>query len=393
MEINRLIAAELEQIGREFWLVAEVAQASFQQHAYLELVQQEKGKIVAKSRAAIWASNLAVLKRKIGTSPETILKKGAKVLLLVSINFHEVYGLSLIVSDMDINFALGEMEAKRQQTLAQLEKEQLIGKQPALEIPLVLQKLAIVSSSEAAGYGDFMHHISQNPQGYRFDCVLFESLVQGEKAIDEIVAKLQSIPADFDAVVLIRGGGSKLDLAIFDEYKIARAICLCPIPVLTGIGHQRDASVCDLVAAKSLKTPTAVAEYLINKAAVFEAQILQINDSILEHAKKQLVEKNKELTQIELSIKKSMSFYLKSQHKVLPEYLGKIMKSAWYFVAKKNMLLKELDLKIEAYSPQKNLAKGYSLTLQNGKILRKLPQAGTQIQTLLAEGSFESQVL
>jgi exodeoxyribonuclease VII large subunit len=393
LEVNGLIAGHLAQLGRDFWLVAEVAQATFQQHAYLELVQQEKGKIVAKSRAAIWQSTLQILRRKLGTQPETILKKGSKVLLLVTINFHEVYGLSLIVNDLDQNFALGEMEAKRQATLERLQKENLLFKQKQLLLPVVFQKIAVISSAEAAGYGDFMHQLTQNQYGYQFNCKLFPAAVQGEKAASELKAQLEHIRSGFDAVVLIRGGGSKLDLAVFDEYEVASALCMSPLPILTGIGHQRDDSVCDSAAALSFKTPTAVAEYLINTALAFETKLLRLQESIIAQTQKAILSRKKELESLKIALRANTAFYFKVQSKMLSEFPEKIQKSSLRYLERAKMQTQELKLKIEANSPERILSKGYSLTMQNGKVLRHKPEKGSEVETKMYEFSFKSEVL
>ncbi len=393
LELNQIIGRQLSAIQREFWVIAEIAQINFQQHAYLELVQQENGKIVAKSRAAIWASQLKVIQRKSGTLPENLLKKGVKALLLVSVNFHEVYGLSLVVSDVDLSFALGEMEQARKATLERLAAEGLLGRQRALPLPVVAQRVAVISSPDAAGYGDFMHQLAHNAYGYVFHTQLYAAQVQGEKAVAEISAQLAVAgAANHDIIVIIRGGGSKLDLAAFDEYELAKSVCLCPVAVLTGIGHQRDDSVCDQVAAASFKTPTAVAEFLISKMAAYESALLRLQERMLGHLRTVIQSGREMLAAYPRLLQKAIRFWLKDCSQHLIQTQSKLDRAAKGFLDYQKKRLEILQTKILSHDPQILLNRGYTMTFWEDKPLTALPPEGAVVKTITRYGDFLSRV-
>jgi len=255
-----------------FWLKAEISQINFHRsgHCYLELVEHSGQNIVAKARATIWRSSLSNIRFELGSDTENVLAKGKEVLLQATVNFHPVYGLSISIHRVDSRFALGELERKKQETLDRLEKEELLELNASLPLPMVVQKIALITSDGSSGQQDFMKQVRENPYNIKLDIGNFHASVQGAGSELEICARLDELmESDFDVVVIIRGGGSKLDLETFNSYEIAKRIALHDLPVLTGIGHETDVSVADVVAHNSLKTPTAAAAFLIDRASEF----------------------------------------------------------------------------------------------------------------------------
>ena len=273
------LRAVIEQYaGGAQWVVAEISECkvNYAGHCYLELVERpDNGKApVAQARAVIWASSYKMISGYFRFQTGSDISPGMKVLLKCTVSYHPVYGLSLVISDIDPAYTLGETERLRRQTIAQLQEEGVFDMNKDFELPEVLQRIAVISSPKAAGYRDFMQELNASP--YRFDVKLFASVMQGDAAEGSIVDALDAVAEtgdEFDAVVIIRGGGSTSDLGCFDNYRLCAYIAQFPLPVVTGIGHDKDVSVADMVAHTSLKTPTAVAAFLVARAAEMHARV------------------------------------------------------------------------------------------------------------------------
>ena len=285
-ELNNLIKSVLgEAFPETYWVIAEVADLKCNRkgHCYLELVEKEEDSAVAQMRATIWAYEYRRLGLKFEKATGEPLKAGMKIMLLAAVTFHELYGLSLTVRDLDPAYTLGEMARKKKEVIERLRTERIIDMNKALPLPLVPQRIAVVSSSTAAGYGDFFSQLDKNPDGYRFIHVLFPAVMQGNEAVMSIVSALDGIRKRkdlFDVVVIIRGGGSVIDLNCFDTYDIAAEIAKFPLPVITGIGHEKDDTVADMVAHTRMKTPTAVAEFLLSGVRAFEDTVMDIGKRV-----------------------------------------------------------------------------------------------------------------
>ncbi len=273
-QLNAMIREAIEMnFLDEIWLVAEIAEMRIAGagHCYLDLVEKRENRIVARMRANIWKFQYDRITSRFFAATGSSLQKGMKVLFSVSISFHEQYGISLVVKNIDPSYSLGDLERKKKEIIQQLTKEGLVGKNGQLELEIVPKKIAIISSETAAGYDDFLNQLNNNSGGYLFEVQLFQSTMQGDGVEGSIINNLEVIRKDdFDCVVIIRGGGASLDLAGFDNYNLGKAIAEFPIPVLTGIGHERDETIADIVSHTKLKTPTAVAEFLIEKMQNFE---------------------------------------------------------------------------------------------------------------------------
>src|SRR5687768_100314 len=272
--IRRVISLNFDQ---PLWIECEIGQASLSRgHWYLDLIQKENNVIAAQCQAALWANVYFYLKRKSPVPPEEILKQGMAVKLKVNVDYHERYGLKLIIEDIDTSFTIGVLEMQRQAILLEIKKRDLVRKNAQTHLPSVLQRLAIISSDRAAGWKDFVKHIHDNPYGYNITLDLFEAAMQGQQVEAEILESFKEIEKkidQYDAVAIIRGGGGRTDLAAFDNFPLACRIADFPIPVFIGIGHEIDQSVLDIVAYRSLKTPTAVADFIIERNAEFESRL------------------------------------------------------------------------------------------------------------------------
>ena len=287
-ELSYLIKSTIHStLSDEYRVIAEIAQINYHVnsgHCYLDLVEKQDVVIAAKIRANIWAKNYRLIGSNFRKLTGRELQSGMKILALVKITYHEVHGLSLNIIDIDPSYTLGEMALKRRQVIEQLTKEGLIDLNRKIPLPPVLQRIAVISSPGAAGYGDFLSRLDNNPYGYAFTHKLFHALVQGDKAEESIRSALRSCIKSkgmFDAVIIIRGGGSTVDLHCFDSYGLSKEIALSPLPVLTGIGHERDETVADRVAHMRLITPTAVADFLIFRSRDFEDSVDDLRQRLI----------------------------------------------------------------------------------------------------------------
>lgn len=289
---------ELRIKGKNFWLKVELANINFHNsgHCYLELAETKNGASIAQCKGSIWRSSLESIKANLGNDFANIIKKGNEILCLVELQFTELYGLSIIIKDIDINFNLGALERKKQETIDRLKKENLLDKNRQHKLPIVIQKIAIIGSPDTAGITDLKKQLENNLYKYHFDYDIFPCLVQGEKAESEIINCLRQLSGSkYDVIALIRGGGSKLDLEVFNSYNIAKEIALHNKPIFTGIGHETDLCVADLVANVSHKTPTALGSYIVERAHNFEVRIITVYNGVIEYKNRFLEDKKSKL--------------------------------------------------------------------------------------------------
>ncbi len=261
----------------KYWVKAEIASWSPRSngHCYLSLVQTRGGKSIAESRAMIWKWNYPTITRYFEEATGQHLQAGITVLVRVQVAFSELYGMALYIDDIDAAFTLGEQALERKRNIERLQKDGYMDMQKELALPDIPYRLAVITSRTAAGYQDFCNHLLNNPEGYAFQLDLFEALMQGEQAPSSITAALAEASArDYDAILILRGGGSELDLACFDDYALAVSIATCPVPVVTAIGHDKDVHIADMVAHQSVKTPTALADLFLSA--------LEAQDAILD---------------------------------------------------------------------------------------------------------------
>ncbi len=287
-ELNNLIKdALLDAFPGTVWVVAEVSELKENRsgHCYLELIEKEGSTIAARSRATIWSYTYRMLKPYFETTTGQLFTQGIKILVQATVEFHSAYGLSLNIKDIDPTYTVGDMALQRKEILNRLQAEGVFDMNKELDLPLVPQKIAVISSATAAGYQDFMNQLENNEYGIRFYPKLFEAYMQGADTVPSIIHALERIfhyEDFFDAVAIIRGGGATADLSSFDNYDLALNITQFPLPVITGIGHEKDDTIIDMVAHTRLKTPTAVAEFFVSGVARFYERLMDLENNVVQ---------------------------------------------------------------------------------------------------------------
>lgn len=382
------------------WIRAEIGQVGQARgHFFVDLVEKsvESEEIIAQSEAVLWQQQYRQLKKQIGDTLDSLLQEGLEVQVRVQVSFHERYGLKLVIEDIDPTFTLGKLELRRRDILTRLSKEGLLEKNKEHTLPPVLQKIAVLTSERAAGYQDFLKHLEGNTFGYRFDIQLFTAAVQGTRVEEEIVARLAEIaqqPNAYDAVVIIRGGGAKLDLAAFDSYAIAQAVAGFPLPVFTGIGHEVDETVLDVVAHTTLKTPTAVADFLIQHNLQFESNLNQLWLSIQRLTRQRLHSEQLALNNAEQRFRFFFKEHLREKQRMLAYLQEEVTIRTRQLLKQERQRLENLDKLVHSLHPEAVLRRGFSVTLKNGKTLTAAQQVqkGDLLQTHLKDGTLESRV-
>jgi exodeoxyribonuclease VII large subunit len=315
-ELNELIKNALtDAFQGAVWVVAEVSELKENRsgHCYLELVEKEGNTIVARSRATIWSYTYRMLKPYFETTTGQTFTHGIKVLVQASVEYHPAYGLSLNIKDIDPIYTVGDMAVQRKEILNRLQSEGVFDMNKELALPVVPQNIAVISSATAAGYQDFMDQLEGNDYGVKFYTKLFEAYMQGADAVPSIINALERIyqyDDFFDAVVIIRGGGATADLSSFDNYDLALNITQFPLPVITGIGHEKDDTIIDLVAHTRMKTPTAVAEFLIAGAGRFYERLLEMESGVVQLARETIDDQKEKLERIAEGLKYSVSEFI-----------------------------------------------------------------------------------
>ena len=368
-------------------------------HCYLELIEKDTDSdtLLAKSKATCWASTYRMLKPYFESATGQTLRAGLKVLVAVTVEFHSVYGFSLNIRDIDPTFTMGEMAARRMQIIRQLEADGVVDMNKQLPMPAVVQRLAIISSATAAGYGDFSDQLKNNPSHFVFYTRLFPAIMQGDQAEGSIIKVLETIYEHaelFDVVVIIRGGGATTDLACFDSYDLALNCAQFPLPILAGIGHQRDVSILDMVAYASLKTPTAVAEYLNSNLQEAEDQALNIFADIRAVIKNKIDTDNRRIDQTKLRIKQTLRSWVVQKTHLLERQKSRLQSTVRMQLLKQNNRLVVLEKSIDTYSPVFLLRHGYTITTLHGKRITSAGQVkpGDKIRTYVHDGEFGSNV-
>lgn len=366
----------------EYWVEAEVAECrEARGHCYLELIEKDEQTAtpIAKASAKCWASKWALVKPYFERTTGQRLVAGMKVLLRVYPQFHEAFGFSWIVTDIDPTYTLGDMARQRQAIIRQLKAEGVFDLQKELTLPLFCQRIAVISSETAAGYGDFCHQLDNNPYGFQFQTWLFPAVMQGEGTEGSVINALERIyevksekgeVQSFDCVVIIRGGGATSDLSGFDTLALAEHVANFPLPIITGIGHERDECILDMVSHTRVKTPTAAAALLIEHLKGVLDAVNQAQDRITRAAQQRLAAVGYQLTALEQRIP------LLIERRLLAE----------------RHRLELMAEKLKALDPQVLLGRGYSITLHNGRVVRDAATlaAGDEIETRLEKGILHS---
>lgn len=421
-ELNAAIKTTVEAAFPEtVWIIAEIAEirCNARGHCYLELVEREGEKTRAQMRANIWAYTFRSIALTFERTTGESLRQGMKVLLQVSVTYHEVYGLSLNIRDIDPAYSLGEMARRKREIIDRLAKEGLLQLNKQIDLPLIAQRIAVISSSSAAGYGDFTNHLDNNPFQYKILHELYQSSLQGEEAVAAIIAALQKIArerARYDAVVIIRGGGSQLDLSCFDTYELAAKVAQFPLPVVTGIGHERDDTVVDIVAHTKLKTPTAVAEFFLSAMRGFEERLdnawktlsnlareLCQRDSqrlrdLMHHFRHNVKEKfsgeNAAIDAMLLKLAHRAAQSMNHQRNRLETDRGRFIAGLDVFFQRQHDAIHHFEESVRFLDPVNVLKRGYSITYFHGKALSdgSVLEPGDLIETKFFTGLIRSRV-
>ena len=383
---------------RTFWVRAEIGELHENNgRAYLDLIEnaENSDKMIAKIRAICWESMFQMLKSYFEESTGQLLREGISVCVEVTVEFNAVYGISLYIKNIDPAFTVGEMAMRRLQIINKLQREGIADMNKSLLLPIFVQRIAIISSSTAAGYGDFMHQINSNNSGYKFYSVLFKSVMQGDAAANSIISSLEKIFENaelFDAVVIIRGGGATADLACFDSYDLALNIAQFPLPIIAGIGHQRDNTIVDMVANQSLKTPTAVAEFLISQMQNAENKLYGIVNNIVDLSKNEILSQKNILEQMRWKITHLLKSITSNSIYELNNQQIRIKNAARNIVISQQNKLELFQKIVRNSSPQYLLKKGFSITTLNGERLfsARTLKKNDKIITYLSDGTVES---
>ncbi len=423
-ELNALVKRSITTcLPDTYWVQAELSdvRSNYSGHCYLEFVQKEPrgNNLIAKARGTIWSNVYRLLKPYFEEETGQAFVSGIKVLVKVSVEFHELYGYSLTVQDIDPTYTLGDMARRRREILKQLEEEGVLTLNKELELPLLSQRIAVISSATAAGYGDFCNQLEQNPYGFVFYPRLFPAIMQGERVEQSIISALDAINAqrdNWDVVVIIRGGGATSDLSGFDTYELAANCAQFPIPIITGIGHERDDTVLDSVSHTRVKTPTAAAEFLINHLHDTAEVLEDYASSILQAVSTRMMREKTRLSRLVERIPMQTLMRLKDEHyrqervvkqletalqsRLTKEKHHLQMMETQISIASQRRLVKEnhrlqlLEQQLKAASPEHLLKRGYSITLKNGKAVTdaSVLQPGDELTTRFAKGEIKSVV-
>ena len=388
-----------KELPDHYWVIAEIMELRESRHCYLELIEksEENDSLLAKIRATIWASRYGMLRPFFEASTGTQLKSGIKILCKASVEFHPQYGLSLNITDIDPSYTLGDLARKKQEVIQRLRKEGVFDMNREVLFPLVPQRIAVISSETAAGYGDFSESIQHNSHGFHFHATLFPALMQGDEAPGSIITAMEKIyesESEFDCVVLIRGGGSKADLESFNHYELAYFITQFPLPVITGIGHERDESVADMVAYQGLKTPTAVAEFLVDQLLAFEFRLSSLLDRLSTSVRTRVQGNLSRLERYQGDIMHLSRGLLQKHSEQLRQKEELLRRSMAMQLDRKGDYLALLEKRTELVDPRNILLRGYSMTLVEGKSVASIKniKVGSLLETRLHDGSIISKV-
>ena len=420
-ELNGLVSAVIETtLNKEYWVEAELSEVrEVRGHCFMELVQKDENTHtpVAKASAKCWKSTWMLVKPYFERVTGQVMHAGMKVLLRVYANFHEAYGFSWIVTDINPEYTMGDLARRRLAIIRQLKEEGVYDLQRELRLPLFAQRIAVISSEGAAGYGDFCHQLENNGYGFQFDVTLFPAVMQGEQVEDSIVCALDSINTridDFDVVVIIRGGGATSDLSGFDTLRLAENVANFPLPIITGIGHERDESILDMVSHTRVKTPTAAASFLIDHLATVQRHLDDVRQQLVTMVRGRLdaerLRINKLGTQIPLLatevlkheevrlgrmkvlVEQAVGMGLQKRESDLKQLRLQLKSTAESALQSQVSRLRELELKVQQLDPERMLHYGYSITMKGGRVVRDASALadGDELLTKLAKGNVTS---
>ncbi len=357
------------------WIRAEVSAIKARNggHCYMELSQSDANGLLAKANAIIWSSKYRFIAPYFESVTGSPISEGMTVLVEVQVNYSQLYGFSLIVNDIDPEYSLGVQELERQKTIERLNKEGLMGLQKELALPALPYSLAVISAEDAAGYRDFVRHIEENPYGFRFSIELYPALMQGAGCPESIISALDAAMdsgKDYDAVLILRGGGARLDLACFDDYGLASVIAQYPLPVLTAIGHDQDFHVCDMVAYGYVKTPTALADYFLS---IYE-------------------DEDARLSSYQTRVKLAFGARISSMEMSLDMLRSRIRGGFALKIAAMEASLRLLEARVSSADPRRIMERGYALAVDgDGRVMKGTQgrRPGDRMSLMFADGTLD----
>lgn len=420
-ELNSLVQSAIEAtLPNEYWVEAELSEVrEVRGHCFMELVQKDEGSHtpVAKAQAKCWKSTWQMMRPYFERVTGQTMHAGMKVMLRVYADFHVAYGFSWIVTDVNPEYTMGDLARRRQEIIQRLKEEGVFDLQRELHLPLFAQRIAVISSDGAAGYGDFCHQLVENEYGFSFSIELFPATMQGEQVEQSVISALNKINrrlADFDVVVIIRGGGATSDLSGFDTLALAENVANFPLPVITGIGHERDESVLDMVSHTRVKTPTAAAAFLIDHLASLQDWLSTQARQLASAATRELAEQQLWLSRMASRIPALSAAVIRKEELRLQRLQSQLVQAAsrelqacgfrlrqtqmrleaacLQKLQKESARLKVLAIKVQQLDPERMLQYGYSITLKDGKVVRDASALveGDVLQTKLGKGSVTS---
>jgi len=399
VELNGLVRDAIENaLPEEYWVEAELSECrEHGGHCYMELIEKDEHSAtpVARASAKCWRQTWVMVKPYFERTTGQQLRAGMKVLLRVYAQFHEAYGFSWIVSDIDPTYTLGDMARKRQEIIRQLKEEGVFDLQRELRIPTFAKRIAVISAEHAAGYGDFCRQLEDNDYGFKFDVTLFPAIMQGEQVEASVVDALNEIYqriSDFDVVCILRGGGATADLSGFDTLALAENVAQFPLPIITGIGHERDESILDMISNTRVKTPTAAAALLTdNLLRVLER--LDDASQRLSYAVNQRINSQKTRMATLTTLIPTLALRIVSdQRHRIETTKSRLPIAIERRLTNQKHLLESLSLKLQGFDPQLLLSRGYSITLKDGRAVRDPQQLkpGDEIETRVEKGTIQS---
>lgn len=400
LELNRMVRETIErQMDGKYWVEAELSDLHDRNHCYMELVENDPfgPTPLAKARAVCWANRWTALRSKFERQTQQQLRPGIKVRMMVTPTFHEAYGFAYQVSDIDPDYTLGDIVRKRMEIIRQLKEAGIFDLQRELVLPRFAQRIAVISSAQAAGYGDFCHQIDDNSYGLSFSHELFAAIMQGEQVEQSVIAALDRINAridEFDVVVIIRGGGATTDMSGFDTLALAENVANFPLPIITGIGHDRDECILDMVSYMRVKTPTAAAAFLIDHLSEVYTALVSARECISRIAERHLAYEKMRLKQLADRIPTLFALTRERQTKRIDALAHRLDSAATQRLERERHRLQLVAQRAQAQDPIHILRRGYSITLHNGHALRSGDELadGDIIETRLEQGTLKSEI-
>ena len=364
---------------KQLWLKAEVSAIKARNggHCYLELSQSDSNGLIAKASAIIWSSKYRFIAPYFESVTGSPIQEGMVILVEVQPTYSQLYGFSLIINDIDPEYSLGLKELERQKTIERLQSEGLMDMQKGLALPVLPYNLAVISAEDAAGYRDFMRHLDENPYGFKVNTVLYPALMQGSDCPSSIISAMDDVmdsPEEYDAVLILRGGGSKLDLACFDDYELAAVIAQYPLPVLTAVGHDQDFHVCDMVAYEYVKTPTALADFILEMYENEDAR----------------------LSSFQTRMRLALSSRVSTMESQTERMVDRIRNASLMKISLLEAALSVVGTRITAADPRKIMERGYALAVNADGVVLKCAadvSAGDKVSVMFADGTVEAKVM